>query len=246
MAILPGWNSIEAVGSIGQSLHIAAMVVLALLVVAEGMALTYDNRKYALIGAAEGDAVARRDQEQQEAEERYRSELAELQEQLKDTQRRQSSRSLSSFDQQTLITALSAFPGQQLEITSILGDLEGQQFASDFLSVAIEAGWTVTSINQGSFTSNPTGVDVLYREPPPDNVPPPSLTALVDTLVDLHILPARSVTIFEDLAPNVIRLMVGTKPAAGGLHSSLSHPPAISNESQTTSGTADIGTPPGQ
>ena len=28
MAMLPGWNSLEAVGSIGHSLHMAAMVVL--------------------------------------------------------------------------------------------------------------------------------------------------------------------------------------------------------------------------
>lgn len=246
MAMLPGWNSIEAVGSIGQSLHIAAMVVLALLVVAEGMALTYDNRKYALIGAVEDDAIARRDQEQREAEARYRSELAGLQEQLKDTQRQQASRRLSSFDQQTLITALSPFSGQQLEISSILGDFEAQEFASDFVSVAAEAGWIVTGVDEASFTTNPVGVDVLYREPPPDNVPPPSLTALVDALVSLHILPARSVTIFEDLAPNVIRLIVGTKPAAGELHSFLSQQPAISNESEAASGTGDIGTPPRQ
>ena len=42
MAMLPGWNSLAAVGSIGHSLHMAAMVVLALLVVAEGLALVYD------------------------------------------------------------------------------------------------------------------------------------------------------------------------------------------------------------
>jgi hypothetical protein len=47
MAILPGWNSLVAAGSIAHSLHIAAMVVLALVVVAEGMALVYDDRKYA-------------------------------------------------------------------------------------------------------------------------------------------------------------------------------------------------------
>ena len=241
MAILPGWNSIDAVGSIGHSLHIAAMLVLVLLLVAEGMALTYDNRKYALIGAAERDTIARLDQERREAEERYRGELADLQARLKESQ--QDSRRLSSFDQQTLITALSPFPGQPLELTSILGDLEGLQFASDFASVVAEAGWTVTGVNQASFTTNAVGVDVLYREPPPGNVPPPSLTALVDALVGLHILPARSVTIYEDLAPNVIRLMVGAKPTVAQQHSSLSQPLAISDEGETTNGTGRIGTP---
>ena len=59
MAILPGWNSLAAAGSIAHSLHIAAMIVLAVLVAAEGMALGYDRRKYALIGAAERDVTAR-------------------------------------------------------------------------------------------------------------------------------------------------------------------------------------------
>jgi hypothetical protein len=64
MAMLPGWNSLEAVGSIGHSLHMAAIVVLALLVVAEGLALVYDDRKYALIGAAEGEILGRLEQDE--------------------------------------------------------------------------------------------------------------------------------------------------------------------------------------
>ena len=63
MAMLPGWNSLESVGSIGHSLHMAAIVVLALLVVAEGLALVYDDRKYALVGAAERETIVSRDQE---------------------------------------------------------------------------------------------------------------------------------------------------------------------------------------
>ncbi len=87
MAILPGWNSFVAAGSIAHSLHIAAMVVLALLVVAEGMALVYDDRKYALIGAAESDITASREQERREIEERDHNEIAELQRRLEETQR---------------------------------------------------------------------------------------------------------------------------------------------------------------
>jgi hypothetical protein len=47
------------------------MIVLAVLVVAEGMALGYDHRKYALIGAAERDVTARYDDERREAEARH-------------------------------------------------------------------------------------------------------------------------------------------------------------------------------
>ena len=248
MAILPGWNSLVAAGSIAHSLHIAAMVVLALLVVAEGMALVYDDRKYALIGAAELYITASRDQERWEIEERDHNEIVELQRRLEETQRQQASRRLTSTDEQTLVGALSPFPGQQIDITSILGDMEGQQFANEFVSVVQQAGWNATGVNQAPFSTNPIGVEVFYREPPPNNVPPPALAALVDALMGLHILPARSVSIFQAMAPDVIRLVVGTKPASPDLHSSLSpqEPTSISTDSDVASGAANIDTPPGQ
>ena len=248
MAILPGWNSLAAAGSIAHSLHIAAMIVLAVLVVAEGMALVYDDRKYALIGAAERDVTATYDEERREAEGRHHNDIAELQRRIEETQRQQASRGLTFSDQQTLVAALSPFPGQHLEINFVLGDPEAQQFANDFASIALQAGWNATGINEAAFTANPIGVELFYREPPPDNLPPPALAALVDALMDLHILPARSVSIYEDLAPDVIRLVVGAKPARPELHSSLSpqEPPAIFTDRDAANGTANIDTPPSQ
>jgi hypothetical protein len=56
---------------------------------------------------------------------------------------------------------------------------------------------------------------------------------LVDALVGLHILPARSVSICEALASDVIRLVVRTKPAGSEVHSSLlpQEPPSMSSDS---------------
>ena len=248
MAILPGWNSLAAAGSIAHSLHIAAMIVLAVLVVAEGMALVYDDRKYALIGAAERDVTARYDDERREAEARHHNDIAELQRRLEETQRQQASRRLTFSDQQMLVAALSPFPEQHLDITSVLGDPEAQQFAKDFASIAQQAGWNATGVNEVAFSTNPIGVELFYREPPPDNLPPPALAALVDALMDLHILPARSVSLLEELAPDVIRLVVGAKPASPELHSSLSPqaPPSVSPDSDVANGTANIDTPPGR
>lgn len=248
MAILPGWNSPAAAGSIAHSLHIAAMIVLAVLVVAEGMALVYDDRKYALIGAAERDVTARYDDERREAGARHHNDIAEVQRRLEETQRQQAPRRLTFSDQQMLVAALSPFPEQHLDITSVLGDPEAQQFAKDFASIAQQAGWNATGVNEVAFSTNPIGVELFYREPPPDNLPPPALAALVDALMDLHILPARSVSIYEDLAPDVIRLVVGAKPARPELHSSLSpqEPPAIFTDRDAANGTANIDTPPSQ
>ena len=185
------------------------MIVLAVLVVAEGMALVYDDRKYALIGAAERDVTATYDEERREAEGRHHNDIAKLQRRLEETQRQQASRRLTFSDQQTLVAALSPFPEQHLDITSVLGDPEAQQFAKDFASIAQQAGWNATGVNEVAFSTNPIGVELFYREPPPDNLPPPALAALVDALMDLHILPARSVSIFEELAPDLIRLVGG-------------------------------------
>lgn len=248
MAILPGWNSLDAVGSIGHNLHLAAMVVLALLIVAEAMALVYDDRKSALIAVADRDVIARFYQEQRVSEKRHDNEVVEVQRRLEETQRQQASRQMTIADQEALLAALSPFPGQQVDITSPLGDLEAQQFASEFATVAQQAGWNTTGVKETAFANTPFGVEVLYREPPPDNVPPPALSALLDTLVGLHILPARSITICEELASDVIRLVVGTKPASSELHSSLlpEAPPSISRDSNAANATASGDTPLGQ
>ena len=229
MAMLPGWNSLEAVGSIGHSLHMTAMVVLALLVVAEGLALVYDDRKYALVGAAEREIMITHDQEELAVTERHHNEIVVLQRDLEEAQRQQASLRLTTIGQQALLDAVSPFPGQQIEIVSMLGDPEGQQFANDFASVAQQAGWNAT--NEAALATNPSGIEVLYREPPVGEVPPPALAALVDVLVDLRILPARSVTICEEVASEVIRLVVGTRSATAELHSSLSpkEPPEARN-----------------
>jgi len=238
MAMLPGWNSLDAVGPIGHSLHVAAMVVLALLVVAEGLALVSDDRKYAFIGVAQREITISRDQEARAVTERHHNEIAVLQRELEEAQRQQASLRLTTTGQQTLLDALSPFSGQQIEIVSILGDLEVQQFANDFASVAQRAGWNATSVNEAALTANPSGIEVFYRESPSDEVPPPALAALVDVLVDLRILPARSVTICEEVALEVIRLAVGTRPVNAVLHSSLSpkEPPSIPNDSEIRNG----------
>src|SRR2546429_9592907 len=99
MAMLPGWNSLEAVGSIGHSLHMAAMVVLALLVVAEGLALGYDDRKYALIGAAESEIMITRDQEGLAVTERHHNEIVVLQRDFEEAQRQQGPLRLTTIGQ---------------------------------------------------------------------------------------------------------------------------------------------------
>src|SRR5262249_32180259 len=141
---------------------------------------------------------------------------------------------LTTTGQQTLHDALSPFPGQQIEIVSTLGDPEGQQFATDFASVAQRAGWNATTITETALPTNPSGIELLYREPPVDEVPPPALMALVDVLMELRMLPARSVTVCAEVASDVIRLLVSTRPITPELHS----PPSVSSQNEVQNGTA--------
>jgi Transposase domain (DUF772) len=66
----------------------------------------------------------------------------------------------------------------------------------------------------------------------------------VDTLVRLNILPARSVTICEDVASDVIRLVVGARPIPPEPHSSLPPQAVPSIASEGNVGPAIIDTPP--
>ena len=77
---------------------------------------------------------------------------------------------MTTIGQQALLDALSPFAGQHIEIVSTPGDLQLQQFANDFASVAQEAGWNA-SISEAALTTNHSGIEVLYREPPRDEVP---------------------------------------------------------------------------
>src|SRR5947207_7302220 len=120
---------------------------------------------------------------------------------------------------------------------------KASSFANDVASVAQQAGWNATRINEAALATNPSGIEVLYREPPVGEVPPPALAALVDVLMDLHILPARSVTICEEVAAEVIRLMVCTRPATAELHSSIFQkaPPSRPADSEVRNGIHDSG-----
>src|ERR1700730_5013865 len=116
MTTLPGWDSIESTSAIAHALHIAAIVVLALLVVAEGMALMYDSRKETLIGIAETNRESEQKNRDQEAETRRKTEVDALQKRLAEAdkkveglQSQNVARRLQPSQKAALVAALSPF-----------------------------------------------------------------------------------------------------------------------------------------
>ena len=77
MAILPGWNSLEGAPKIAYWLHILAIIVLGLLVAAEGLALVYDGREKTLIAVAESGSATKRQLEQHQKDERRQAETTD-------------------------------------------------------------------------------------------------------------------------------------------------------------------------
>jgi hypothetical protein len=214
MTLLPGWNSLDSASWAAHWLHITAIVVLGLLFLAEGLALVYDSRKDALVAAAESTAANQRRQEQEQADERHRAELAEVQRQLEQTRRQQAHRRLTSDQQKSLVAALSAFPGQKIQIGCILGDTEGQQLASDFVAVFRAAKWDDgggSGFSQSVYTMNPVGVEVAVKEATSDKVPAP-LATLVVALVNFGLIPGRNIDIDPALPADAIKLTIGMKP----------------------------------
>jgi hypothetical protein len=173
MSILPGWDSVESSGAIAHALHISAIVVLGLLVVAEGLALVYDSHNHHLIAG-----------EQQQKDKAAETTIAELR--AGQTQRR-----LTAAQKTSLITALSPFPGQKISLMTLGNDSEAKDFATDFLYSLTIAKWDSAFVYTVPARENPTGLTVLVNDNElagPGGQPPPAAIALVKELVEFNVL----------------------------------------------------------
>jgi uncharacterized membrane protein len=182
MTLLPGWNSVDAVSGIAHWLHISAIAVLALLVVAEGMALVYDSRKDSLIGAAERTVQEQRDQQEAENQRLHDEEAASLRQKLAEAQQKaeeaskqataleakNAPRVLSDTERRVLIDALKPFAGTKVNVVISLGDMEAKTYAGQFVEMFRAAGWDAgpsDGIAQAVYTGPPEyGIQVTVNE----------------------------------------------------------------------------------
>jgi hypothetical protein len=134
MAIFPDWNSLESVTKIHRWAEIAGMGFLFLLFLAEVIAYRASSRKDELTEKAEHARVEEADKK-----------LAEVQQQ-------QAQRALSDEQKRLLVAALSPFRGQKVQVMCNWGDMGGEAFAQDFVSVFSQARW-----DQGEVPGHPPG-----------------------------------------------------------------------------------------
>jgi len=161
MAFMPGWNSIETIGHAAHWLHISAIVVLGLLVVAEALALIYDNRREDLIAEAERVATIQRRQTEEKTNKSHQAETGALQKQLSQAtdkveklERDQAPRQLSEEQKKVIIAAISPYPGQDVDLVSVMGDAEAYKYAMDFDEIFKAVKWNVQGggISQAVYT----------------------------------------------------------------------------------------------
>jgi multidrug efflux pump subunit AcrA (membrane-fusion protein) len=178
--VLPGWDSLESVKAINYSLHVAALVFIALIALSEIMAFVYAERHDTLAELRNSAATFNREQIISETERRYAAEIGNLKNQLADAKnrlaeaesrveeaaRKQASRHLTDGEKRALVDALSQFRGYKVKIFCIAGDAEGKAYAEDFASVFAQAGWDYgggDGVNESRFDKDPVGIEITLN-----------------------------------------------------------------------------------
>ncbi len=229
MASFPGWSSLESVARIHAWLEITGIIVLALLLLSQGLAFTYGARKDVLTATAELANTERLRKEVADSEARHKTKEAELQQQLFQTDMQlerkiasleapQAPRHLSSDQQQTLVKALSAFKGQKITTTAIIGDDEGDIFARDFQTVFASAGWdqgTHERVEHQFISPTPVGVMVAMNEGEADaGRIMPSVETLISVLQQLGITARAELLVNPQVPVGEINLIIGNRQPA--------------------------------
>ena len=166
----PGWDSIEGASWWGHFWFWFGIACLFLLGASEIVAFRYGQRKDTLVEIKDQQREAHTRQESDDAEARRAKEVAQLKEQLAEADKKsallleqQTPRRLSTEQKQSLIAALSPFPGQKISLVCLMNDTEGMQLSEDFSEVFKAAHWDYGGgCNQVVYTGpQPRGVYVF-------------------------------------------------------------------------------------
>ncbi len=213
MALLPGWNSLESVSRIHFWLEISGIALLVLLLISQGLAFSYGARKDTLATADTTLHLAK------EAELQQKLNAADTELQHRPAPQRQTGpRRLSMEQQQRLLKVLSAFKGQKVTITSVIGDEEGDAFAEDFLNVFNNAGWdhgTHDKVDHRYITPTPVGVMVAMNEGEANAGRfMPAIESLISNLQQIGIMSRNELLVNSEVPIGEINLIVGYKPTS--------------------------------
>ncbi len=172
------------------------------------------------------ERAAELQQKYDDAERRRSTETAKLQQQLTEAdgrvaelERRQAPRMLTEEQKQALVTALSRFRGQNVSLSSVVGDAEAKAFRDEFVNIVERAGWVHGGrIGEGMYDRNPRGIEVTINQADAQGGRvPQAAVVLVQTMIDLHLVGlslgnARPVMFVHPSVPSgSIELRIGPK-----------------------------------
>jgi hypothetical protein len=228
--LLPGWDSLESVKAINYSLHIAALVFIALIALSEIMAFLYAERRDTLTELRDSAAAFHREQLINEADRRHAAEIGDLKAQLAEAKnqlavaenqieevtREQTHRHLTDEEKRTLVSALSPFRGYKVRLFCIMDDAEGKAYADDFVSVFAQAGWDYgggSGVTQSRFEKDPVGIEITLNAA---QVAAGKIPRAAETLGRTLSTLGLAVGGFRspDVPPDTIEIRIGKKPPA--------------------------------
>lgn len=145
-----------------------------------------------------------------EAERKSAESQLALENTLAEVRRSQAPRTLTPAQRVRLIEILKKSPKGEIDITCIMGDGEGNAFATEIDGLLKAAGWTVTGggVTQAVYSGgNPRGAGILVRNA---STAPAYAATLQQAFQEIGLpVPAAEV---PDLPEGIVKLVVGNKP----------------------------------
>ena len=225
MAWLPGWNSVETTTLLRNIFELSGIALFLVVVVFEFLAYFYGHRRDWLVEEAARVATIQRTEREHQANERHAAEITEFQARVAaaekaaaEAKKQQAQRRLEEFEKQTLIAALSPYPGQKIIIASTWGDNEAKTYRNDFVEVFDAAKWDhdgPNGIHESLYTEPITRIAVSLPPAPEKGkvVLTEAIKVLIDTLIKLNLLDTKQAyTTGNDVPPGSVALIVGSIP----------------------------------
>lgn len=114
-------------------------------------------------------------------------------------------RLITAENKQKMISILSPDKGSYITVTSILGDNEGFQFATQVKDVLNSSGWKVNGVNQGVFTQPISGIVIFVK----NERYPIRVNTIVKAFSIIGLMPYGSID--NSLSQDDVQLVIGAQ-----------------------------------
>jgi hypothetical protein len=217
MASLPGWDSIEGSNFWHDFFDLGGILLFLVVVVFEILSYFYGHRKDDLVAIAQRNTAVQAQQDQ----DALRRRLDEANKQVASLEAEQTPRHLRPDQKSALITALSPFHGQRIELWCSVSAFDCNAFAEEFREVFRLANWSLPpKIDFGTADYDVVGIEPLVNDGvlklSADTAPIPAAIALANTLFDLGLIPKNAINRHPSVPLDTILIRIGRNSLVPG------------------------------